>query len=248
MVDAWLLPFDHGAHRGAVAQVGDDHAAARRAGPMLRQHFGDVLVGQAVEAVAAHALGGDGARQGEQLRDFGLAAVEGGVEAGHLRHAGQRGAERVDAGQVVRLVQRRQRNEAAQFVDHGGIEHRSGCENFCAPCTTRWPTPAMLPAGFVAVQPVDQQAQGGLVRGPAGPLEFEVAVVQHRAGGVLDLEVWACLPAAPMPSIWPTSSGCWRYRGAGSANSANLIEDEPALRVRMASLMVVRLSCVWRAP
>ena len=90
--------------------------------------------------------------------------MEGGIEAGHLGQAGQGRAHRVDAGQVVRLVQGRQRDEAAQLVDHGGIEH-DGLREFLSAMHHAMPDAGDLPASLVAVQPVDQQAQGGLVRG-----------------------------------------------------------------------------------
>jgi hypothetical protein len=91
----------------------------------LRQHRGDVLVGQAVEAIAAHALVVQFHRQCEHLRQFGLRAVEGGVEAGHLRHARLAFEHQPDRHQVVRLVQRRQRDELLQVRQHFAVHaHR----------------------------------------------------------------------------------------------------------------------------
>ena len=42
--------------------------------------------------------------------------MEAGVEAGDLRHVGQPLGDRVDGGQVVRLMERRQRRQLAQLV------------------------------------------------------------------------------------------------------------------------------------
>jgi hypothetical protein len=102
------------------------------------------------------------------------------------------------------------------------------------------------PACFVAVQPIDEVAQGRLVRRLGWTVEVEIVFSSARPLASLAF-MWAgCPPTAPMPSIWPTSSGrCGIV--AARANSANLIEDEPALRVRIASAMV-KPSCVWRAP
>ena len=47
-----LLPILHGAEAGAASQVSDDHAPVGDLRRNLRQDRGDVLVGQAVEAVA----------------------------------------------------------------------------------------------------------------------------------------------------------------------------------------------------
>ena len=52
------------AHRGAAAEVGDDHPAAGDLRRDLGEAVGDVLVAEAVEAVAADALVVEGARQG----------------------------------------------------------------------------------------------------------------------------------------------------------------------------------------
>ena len=73
-----------------------------------RELRADRLVGNAVEAVAAHALVVQRARQGEALVELRLRAVEGGVEARHLRHAREGVARGAHALEVVRLVQRGQ--------------------------------------------------------------------------------------------------------------------------------------------
>ena len=85
-VDA--APVMEGAQRGAGAQMADHHPALRQSWVDLAQPVGDVLVGQAVKAVAAHALLVPAVRDREPVGDLGMAAMERGVEArdlGHLR-------------------------------------------------------------------------------------------------------------------------------------------------------------------
>ncbi len=173
----------------------DDAASGAVSGEVLRQHFGNIFVGQAVEAVAAHALRSDGAGQGEELGDFRLAAMEGSVEAGHLRHAGQRGGQCVDAGQVVGLVQRRQRYEAAQGIDDGGIQHDGSRELLCAMNHAMADT-ANLPAGFVLLQPASQKTQGRLVLDIRRAFEFKIAILQRAPVGVDRLEMRALATGA----------------------------------------------------
>ena len=86
----------------------------------LRQHAGDVLVGQAMKAVAPHAALGDRGRQREGLRHLGLRAMERGVEAGHLRQLRAQLRDDLDRLEVVRLMQRRQRAQLLERGDHLG--------------------------------------------------------------------------------------------------------------------------------
>ena len=65
--------------------MGDDHAPAGNVGRDLRQALGDVLVGQAVEAVAPDAFGMKLVRDRIMVRKRVVIAVKGSVEAGHLR-------------------------------------------------------------------------------------------------------------------------------------------------------------------
>ena len=93
--------------------MGDDHVLARDLRRDAAQLAGDELVGEAVEAVAAHAFVVIGARQREGVGHERMAAMEGGVEAGDLRDRRKGLHRRFDAGDVVRLVQRRERDEAS---------------------------------------------------------------------------------------------------------------------------------------
>ena len=104
-------PLAQRAHRGAAAEMGDDHPAAGDVGRDRAQPLGDVFVGEAVEAVAAHALVVERARQRVAVGVRRMAAVEGGVEAGDLRHVRVDLLREPDRREVVRLVQRRQRRE-----------------------------------------------------------------------------------------------------------------------------------------
>ena len=76
-----------------MAEVRDDHAAVGRVAVERAQLLQDVLVGEAVEPVARHAGVPEVPRKGIHLRDLGHLAVEGGIEAGHLRNAPDRRAE-----------------------------------------------------------------------------------------------------------------------------------------------------------
>ena len=114
------------AHRGAAAEVGDDHPAAGDLGRDLGEAAGDVLVAEAVEAVAADALVVERARQGVAVGVLGVAAVEGGVEAGDLRQVGVDRRDEADGGEVVRLVQRRQRLERGQPGEDVGVDAAPG--------------------------------------------------------------------------------------------------------------------------
>ena len=80
-----------------------------------------------MEAVAEDAALGDRLRQRERLRDRRLAAVERGVEAGHLRQLRQPLEQHPDRRQVVRLVQRRERDVLFERREHRRIDaHRLG--------------------------------------------------------------------------------------------------------------------------
>jgi hypothetical protein len=65
--------------------MGDDHAPAGDVGRNLRQAFGDVLLGEAMEAVAPDAFGMQLVRNGVVIRQCIMVAMECGIEAGHLR-------------------------------------------------------------------------------------------------------------------------------------------------------------------
>ena len=79
------LAIVHGAHAGPIAEMRDDHATGRRGAHEVRQIAGNELIGQPMEPVATHAFFPVDLRQGEQLGQFRLNVVEGGIKAAHLR-------------------------------------------------------------------------------------------------------------------------------------------------------------------
>ena len=103
--------------------MGDDHLAVRDLGRRDRQSIGDVLVGKSVETVAAHAFQIERLGDCEPVGDLGMAPVERRVETGNLQHVRQSLAKRADRCQVVGLMQRRQRNERNELIDHFVADH-----------------------------------------------------------------------------------------------------------------------------
>ena len=121
-----------------------------------RQHAGDVLVGQAVEAVAPHATLGDRRRQREGLRHLRLRAMEGGVEAGDLRQVGPKLRDDLDrlrgcaAGAAAPAG-----SACASAATTSGVDAHA-CANARPPCTTRWPTATSLWSAAMRLQELDQ--------------------------------------------------------------------------------------------
>ena len=107
--------------------MSDDHRAlGRTSGATCAQAVGDIFVRQAVEAVAAHALGVEPLRNGVMIRDRAVAAMKRGIEAGDLRQIGKALEQRADRREIVRLVQRRQRNVALEIVRARRASIRTG--------------------------------------------------------------------------------------------------------------------------
>ena len=98
--------------------MGDHHATGGDLRRDLGQHARDVLIRQAVEAVTTDALVVEPPRQREPVGELRMTAVERGVEAGHLRQVGLDRGDRADAGEIVRLMQRRERTERLQLGEH----------------------------------------------------------------------------------------------------------------------------------
>ena len=84
--------------------MGNDDAPARCGSVVTRQNIGDVLVGQSMKTIAAHAPIGDRGRQGKRLRDGVLRAMKCRIEARHLRELWRSLGDGTDGLQVVRLV------------------------------------------------------------------------------------------------------------------------------------------------
>jgi len=96
--------------------VRDDRPSSGRLRVDSRQDRCDVLVGQAVEAVAPDPLLREPARQGEGPGERGNRRVKRRVEAGHLGDVREALHDVADGRQVVRLVQGRQGNELIEIV------------------------------------------------------------------------------------------------------------------------------------
>ncbi len=102
--------------------MGDDHILARDLRGDAAQLAGDELVREPVEAIAPHAFVVIGARQGEGVGHERMSAMEGGVEAGDLRDRRKGLHSRFDAGDVVGLVQRRERDQAPELRQHLAVD------------------------------------------------------------------------------------------------------------------------------
>jgi hypothetical protein len=102
-----------------------DHEAAtgngrRGAGQRLR----DVLIRQAMEPVSTHPLTMKAIGNGVPLGDFSVPPMERGIEASHLRQLGTAGANGAYRREIVRLVERGQRRQTLESIQHGIIDHR----------------------------------------------------------------------------------------------------------------------------
>ncbi len=80
-----------------------------------------------METVALHPGIPNLPRERDQVRNGGMAAVKAGVEASDLRHVRQTLEDRFDGGEVVRLMERSQRDQLVELLqDLPGHDHRSG--------------------------------------------------------------------------------------------------------------------------
>ena len=118
------LPGRNGAHRSAAAEMGDHGAALGKIGSDAWEPVGNVLVGQAVEAVTAHALVIERLGEGVTVGQFGVTAVKGRIEAGDLKELRLPRSHRADRAEIVRLMQRRKRRERIETLQHGLGDHR----------------------------------------------------------------------------------------------------------------------------
>src|SRR5208282_3802801 len=110
------------AHAGTVAKMQHDNPAGGGFLVVGGQSLGDVLVGEPVESVASYAAVGDRPRECKCLCLLGLGTVECGVEASNLRQLRGAFQEGPDRRQVVRLVQRCERNVFRQRREHRRVD------------------------------------------------------------------------------------------------------------------------------
>ena len=94
-------------------------------GAMRGQHRDDVFVGEAVKAVAADALGRQVARGSANCcASGGCRPVKRGIETGDLGHIRRDSGDGAYRGEIMRLVQRRERNQRFQVGKHLVVDQR----------------------------------------------------------------------------------------------------------------------------
>jgi hypothetical protein len=114
------LSWTKGAETCAAPEMCDDRASGGGRRIDRGQDGRDMLIGQAMIAVAIHAALGNFARKGEQLRQTRLVPMEGRIKTGNLRQVGLMRLDDTDQREIVRLVQWCERNEAVQVGEDGG--------------------------------------------------------------------------------------------------------------------------------
>ena len=109
--------------------MGDDDPFLRYVRRDLREPSRDVLVGQAVKSVAAHTLGIEMFGNGVVIGDRAVLAMKCGVEARHLRQPQPVDHDRPDGSQIMRLMQRRERDVSLKAAQHL-LRHKDGLIEF----------------------------------------------------------------------------------------------------------------------
>ena len=107
------------AHRRATAEVRDYHPALCNLRRDLAQTLRNILVGKAVKTITAYAFLIKTLRKRVVIRQGAMAAMKRRVEACNLRQLRTAGEKCADRGEIVRLVQRRQRNVTFELRDDG---------------------------------------------------------------------------------------------------------------------------------
>ena len=208
----------------------DDHPPARDVGRDLGSAVGDIFVGQAVEAVAAHALRVERLRDGEWSATRAVAAVEGGVEAGDLRQlrparAGWPGSARDCAAGAAAPAGRSARARASTPSSIRTGRHSPGRHG-----RPGGPTATSVDAAAFSPQPCAGRLQPSRPRSRTSlrRIGCDRSARRHRAARAQRGRV-------PMPSIWPLSEPAMQRRPSTS-KTWNLMLDEPALTTRIASM------------
>jgi hypothetical protein len=191
------------AHRGAAAEMGDNHPFGRDVGCDLRQAARDIFVGKAVEAVTPHTFGVEGFRYRVVVGQRAVVAVKRGVEARDLRHIREACQRRADRRQIVGLVQWRQRDEAFQLryhllVDpyrpvviraamHDAVPDGNRVDPLIVPqpCSRRGQRRRDVGDGFVLVVAIDQHAavgrRGAQPRAASDPVHLALDLAPQTA-------------------------------------------------------------------
>ena len=181
----------------AVAEVEDDRLALRGAPIVLRQHRRDVFVRQPVEAVPAHAAVGDRLGQRERLRHRRRAAVERRVEARHLRQVRRAREHGPDRREIVRLVQRRERDVFFQRGQDRRI-HAHGLRVFHAAVHHPVADPRQPMLGELGAQESDQMIERVGV-GELDPITPRL-LAEHLSGAVLGDEARRRMQTLGLPA------------------------------------------------
>ena len=114
-------PLQDRGQAGALAQM-RHYQARRHAAGDIRQPRHDGFIGNAVEPVAPETLGVEIGGQRQTAGLLGLGRMEGGVEAGDLRHPRRPRRERPDRGDVVRLMQRCEGDQSRERVNQFAVD------------------------------------------------------------------------------------------------------------------------------
>ena len=169
-------------HAGAVAEVRDDQAAWNAAGDG-GQGLQDRFVGQSMEAIAPQAGLPEFFRQREAGGDLRLGGMESSIEARDLGQGREQCLQRFDRRDIVRLVQRRQRDQRRQLLQRRAVDaHR--CRKACAAMhhAMSGAEPVLRARGDV--QPRDQQLQ----RIAVVPQRIGLAPIQRLPAGISDCQ------------------------------------------------------------
>src|SRR5208283_3753744 len=105
----------------------EDDSSGRDLRRKLLQARHEILVRETVKSVAANALVGEPAWQGERLGEIGLASMERRVEAGDLWKLRRSLHDRAHGRDIVRLMQGRERRELGEVVEHGFGDVHGAC-------------------------------------------------------------------------------------------------------------------------
>lgn len=134
-----------------------------------------------MEPVAPYAGLGQAPGQRKRLSQWRLRRVECGVEAGHLGEFGRARRDRPDGGEIVRLVQRRERHQPFERVEHRRA-HPHRRREFESPVDHAMAgSHQALPAQPLP-EPVEQKTHGALVAGLH--CATQVALGERGAAGV----------------------------------------------------------------
>ena len=223
-----------GAQRGAVAEMRDHDAPGGQRGVAPRPGCARCIRRTGRGSRSGGCRGRRSPAAGRRCRP--PRHGRGGRRCRSRRPAARRGSARAAAAMPARLcgwcsgasgTSARSRAITASSTSTGAA--RSG-----PPCTTRWPTAATRRPRQHAVQPVDDDAERRARGCPAPSPSSQRWSASTRAGGVLRGEARRGADALDLAGERATR------RRPPTSKTANLIEDEPALRTRTASPVAIR--------